>query len=230
MNISEKLALMFIKKHFHYFDTEVESGVILRSTEISKCDTLTNGVKIFKYRGRELCVYLPEILSPESSSKKSMISKVQRNDISFEDINKIYDWCWYRVTQNRLNVLEEIMYNSGMTDAGVLYRFSNKDIVKTDSDNSEICTFAQDYLTMLNGFKQDDTAYFYASDVQMLCKNIDILYSKKLRQKDELLCTVDPRFIECNSKVIELTMSTFSSALGTLNALLDKMATALKQK
>lgn len=230
MNISEKLALLFIEKYFHYFDTEVEPGTVLKSTDIPYCTTFTNGVTIFKYCGHELFVYLPEILSPESSSKKSMVSKVQHNDISFEDIDEVYDWCWYRVTQNRLDVLEEIMYNSGMTDASSTYRFSSENIVKYDTDNTEICTSAQDYLTLLDGFKRDDKAYFYANDVEMLCKNIDILYSKKLKQKDEQLCSVDPKFIECNSKVIELATSTLSSALETMNKLFGKLAEMLKQK
>lgn len=232
MNISEKLALTFIEKHFHHFDTEVEPGVILKSTDIQKCDTLTNGVKVFKYCGHELFVYLPESIHPWSASKKSMISKVQHDNISFADIAEVcdYEWCWYRVTQNRLDVLEEIMYNSGMTDAGSLYRFSNDDIVKTDTDNTEIYTFAQDYLTLFDGVKRDDKAYFYANDVQTLCKDIDSLYSKQLRKKTEQLCMVDPKFIENNFKVLEFANEMLHSALKTLSELLGKLTNKLTQK
>jgi len=232
MNISEKLALMFIEKHFHHFDADVESGTILKSTDIPKCNTLTNGVKAFMYCGHTLFVYLPTILSPESASKKRMINIVQRNEISFEDVD-VYEWDWYRVTQNRLDVLEEIMYNSGMTDAGSIYRFSDKDIVKYDAtEKAEMSTFAQDYLTLLNGLKQtqDNKAWFYADDVETLCRNVDAIYSKKLRQKDEQLCKIDPKAIECSSKVIELATNTLSSMLKSIDGLFDKLTVMIRQK
>jgi len=229
MNISEKLALLFIEKHFHYFDTKVESGTTLKSTDIQFCTKLTNHVTVFKYYRHELFVCLPETLNPESASKKRMINKVQNKNISFDNID-LYDWRWYRVTQNRLDALEEIMHNSGMTVSSDTYKFDDQDVVKFDKEDNEICTYAQKMLSVLNGCRLMGEAYFPAKDVEELCKKCDLLYSDILRQKDEQLNKIDPKTVEFNSKALEISNTMLNTAIDALNSMFDRLTAIVKDR
>lgn len=226
MNHSQRLALEFIKKHYELFDTDcTKSSSALNSSDINDFEVLNNGVKIFTTIGNAVCVKLQRELKPNKSSKKVMLSKVHKLDIVLNDsYNDISDW--YLVTQNRLDVLEEIMYNSGIDVSNSA--FTEENIVNHDLHNNEIDTFSQQLLTSLKTYCNN--SFYSVADVIDLCERIDVLYSAKLREKDEQLCTVDPKFIECNSKVIELATSTLSSALDTMNKLFVKLAVMLKQK
>lgn len=226
MNHSQRLALEFIKKHYELFDTAcTKSSSALNSSDIKDFEVLNNGVKIFTISGNAVYVKMPYELEPYTSSKKVMLSKVYKLDIL---LNDSYDdnSDWFLITQNRLDVLEEIMHNSGIDVSNSA--FAEEDIVNYDLHNNEINTSAQQLLTSLKTYCNN--SYYSTADVIDLCERIDVLYSSKLREKDEQLCTVDPKFIEYNSKIIELTTSTLSSALDSMNKLFIKLTVMLKQK
>lgn len=226
MNHSQRLVLEFIKRHHELFDTDcTKSSSALNSFDISDFEVLNNGVKIFTTIGNAVYVKLPCELEPYKSSKKVMLSRVHKLDIVLNDsYNDNSDW--YLVTQNRLDVLEEIMYNSGIDVSNSA--FTEENIVNHDLYNNEIDTSSQQLLTSLKTYCNN--SFYSVADVIDLCERIDVLYSAKLRKKDEQLCIVDPKFIECNSKIIELATSTLSSALDTMNKLFVKLTVMLKQK
>lgn len=229
MNHSERLTLQFIKKHYDMFDTDSEkSAASLKSTDIKDFRFLNNGVQVFTQDNKAVYVNLPYDIKPDSYSKKAMIAKIRKHNIAIDDYYGEYS-DWFLVTQNRLDALEEIMFNTtGLDISGDVFR--EQDIVKQDTSGNDISTSAQQLLTLLETVRMNDKTYFNSEDVINMCKNIDILYSDKLRKKDEQLCIADPKFIECNSKVIELATSTLSSALETVNKLFGKLAITLKQK
>lgn len=226
MNHSQRLTLEFIKKHHELFDTDcTKSSFALNSSDINDFEVLNNGVKIFTTIGNAVYVKLPYELEPYDSSKKVMLSRVHKLNIVLTD-SYADNSDWYLVTQNRLDVLEEIMYNSGINVSNSA--FTEEKIVNHDLHNNEIDTSSQQLLTSLKTYCNN--SFYSVADVIDLCERIDVLYSAKLREKDEQLCTVDPKFIECNSKIIELATSTLSSALDTMNKLFVKLAVMLKQK
>lgn len=228
MNISEKLALQFIKKHFDKFDTaSKKTANSLNSTDIVDFMCLRDGGRVFMYFGHALCVRLPNCLMPDSSSKFRMLCKVRNEHISFEDYEANSNW--YLVTQNRLDVLEEIMHNSGFDEVDVKF-FKKEDIVKQDTRGNELETVAQNLLTLLTVYKSDDSYYFNADEVRNLCKNVDITYSDRLAKKDEQLSKIDPKTIECNTRLLELTQNMLSTTLASLNGLFERLSTLIVQK
>lgn len=229
MNISEKLALQFIKKHFDKFDTSSEKTAnALNSIDIVDFMRLRDGSRVFVYFGHALCVRLPKCLLPFSSSKMRMLRKVRNEHISF-DVDYEANSDWYLVTQNRLDVLEEIMHNSGFDEVDVKF-FKKEDIVKQDTHGNELETVAQNLLTLLTVYKSGDNFYFNADEVKNLCKNVDATYSDMLAKKDKRLCKIDPKSIECSIRLLELKQSVLTTTIESLNSLFERLSTLLTQK
>lgn len=119
MTISTKLATDFVKHHISIF--KFPEGIDMKHLscwDVAKASVLYNGVEFQPFSvdtGSTSCmmVTLPTLLKPYSSTLEEMLNKLKNSEIDMRTVYYGYT-SQYRVTTNRLIVLEKLFEKSGI--------------------------------------------------------------------------------------------------------------------
>lgn len=119
MTISSKLATDFVKRHVNIF--KFPDGTDMKHLsywDVAKATVLYNGVEFRPFSvdtGSTSCmmVTLPTLLKPYSSTLEEMLNKLKNSEIDMRTACYGYT-AQYRVTTNRLIVLEKLFEKSGI--------------------------------------------------------------------------------------------------------------------
>lgn len=233
MTISEKLALDFIKNHSAIkLDDDIKKTSMTRY-DIVKAYVDLGSIKLYLFKtscGNTMYMHLPYTVKPNHASLADMLKCVAKYKLNLYAMAGT--GCeLYMVTSNRLRVLEELMKNSGLNDADqTTFKFDTAKAMIEDESGNTIEALNQANLSDIDGVIIDGVKYYPALEVEKLCYKADKLYTSLKREYDnakkeyDKTCrSIDPTFVEAQSKMLQLAKDLSVTSLQTINTIIDKL-------
>lgn len=119
MTISSKLAVDFVKRYFGAFEfnSQPTKSTTINAYHVQQAYVTVGNADIYPFNLDKnstncMLIFLPEKLKADKSTLDEMLTRIEREDMDMNSLvagpNK-----GYRVTTNRLRVLEQLMIRSG---------------------------------------------------------------------------------------------------------------------
>lgn len=235
MSISAKLAKDFVKQYFTVFgyNSQPKTATGINLYHIPQAYLTVGCADIYPFcldTGSTSCVLvkLPESLKAETATLNEMLVKIKHNDMDMRDC--IPGTCkYYRVTTNRLKVLEELMRRSDLlATKHEEYSFNPERIPKEDEEGTAIIPLTQNRLAEMDGVVIDGKKYYPAESIEHMCDEADKEYSKLHRDYEKLWRNVDPKFIDAHCRMVQLAKDLSTKSLEVANNLIEKLTDVLK--
>jgi len=120
MTISSKLAVDFVKRYFSAFefDSQPTKATTINTYHIQQAYVVVSNADIYPFhldKNSTSCmlIFLPERLKADKSTLDEIFKQIEREDMDMTALVAGPNKC-YRVTTNRLLVLEKLMQRSGL--------------------------------------------------------------------------------------------------------------------
>lgn len=243
MSISSKLATDFVKRNFNVFEFESrpKKASAIDLNDVYDTHVRVDGIEINPFSYDSECigcitVILPARLKANRSSLEKMLRQIKREDMDMKDIiaGPTYR---YRVTTNRLIVLEELMKKSGLFKASQeTFHFDTSKAMIEDESGNTVEALNQANLSDIEGVIINGVKYYPALDVEKLCYKADKLYTSIKKEHDRIkkdyekaYKSLDPKFIEAQSKMLQLSKDLSVTSLETINTIIDKLTEMCKK-
>lgn len=242
MSISSKLATDFVKRNFKIFNFTYP---MTKASEISdwnvyEAHVRVNDVEIELFDHDSCCTRCVMLKLPERLCSKLSLEDALRR-IDKENI----DMTWYiysktklvRVTTNRLMMLEKLLKKSGLFMASQeTFHFDTAKAMIEDESGNTVEALNQANLSDIEGVIIDGVKYYPALDVEKLCYKADKLYTAVKKECDKIkkdyekaYKSLDPKFIEAQSKMLQLSKDLSVTSLETINTIIDKLTEMCKK-